>query len=276
VTQLFQNDDLSPNVAKERIKEPLSFLEVENLTVVRGGKKVVDNVNLKAESGSITAVVGPSGVGKSTFLKVLNRILDTEGPAHYFGDVRLNQQSIFDKNLDLRELRRQVGMVFQKPTPFPISIFNNIAIPLKEARPLSRHALEGEVELYLSMVGLWSEVKDKLHSSAMALSGGQQQRLCIARAMSLKPILMLFDEPCSSLDPLSTAIIEELILDMRHHTTMMIVTHNLAQAKRVADQTALFWPQDEVGVLVEVAQTKDFFLSPKSPLTKRYVEGLSG
>lgn len=264
------------NFSCEAIVADPPFLAVENLTVVRGVKKIVEKISLNLASGSITAVVGPSGVGKSTFLKVLNRILDTEGPAHYFGDVRLENRSIFDRNVDLRLLRRQVGMVFQKPTPFPVSIFKNISIPLKESRSISIKDLEREVELYLSMVGLWSEVKDKLHTPAMALSGGQQQRLCIARAMSLKPSLLLLDEPCSSLDPLSTSVIEELLLDMRRHTTMMIVTHNLAQAKRVADQTALFWPDHGVGFLVEIAQTKDFFQNPKSFYTQRYVDGLSG
>ncbi len=253
-----------------------SFLTVENLTVLRGSKKIIEGVCLKALPGTITAIVGPSGVGKSTFLKSINRILETDATTHFFGDIKIEGVSIFDKNTDLRRLRRKVGMVFQKPTPFPVSIFKNIAIPLCDQSPMSRADLDIAVELNLSSVGLWEEVKDKLHSSALSLSGGQQQRLCMARAMSLKPSLILLDEPCSSLDPMSTAIMEQLLLDLRSQTTMLIVTHNLAQAKRISDQTALFWPENGVGKMVEFSGTKDFFGSPSSLEAKSYVNGLSG
>ncbi|MEI8026015.1 MAG: phosphate ABC transporter ATP-binding protein, partial [Pseudomonadota bacterium] len=253
-----------------------SFLAVENLTVLRGSKKIIEDVSFKTLPGTITAIVGPSGVGKSTFLKSMNRILETEAATHFLGDIKIEGISIFDKNTDLRRLRRKVGMVFQKPTPFPVSIFKNIAIPLCDESPMSRADLDIAVELNLSSVGLWEEVKDKLHSSALSLSGGQQQRLCIARAMSLKPTLMLLDEPCSSLDPMSTATMEQLLLDLRCQTTMLIVTHNLAQAKRISDQTALFWPENGVGKMVEVSRTKDFFGSPSSLEAKNYVNGLSG
>jgi phosphate transport system ATP-binding protein len=253
-----------------------SFLAVENLTVVRGSKKIIEGVSLNVPAGSITALVGPSGVGKSTFLKALNRILETESTTHFFGDVRIENVSIFAKHTDMRALRRKVGMVFQRPTSFPVSIFKNIAIPLQDSNRMSKSEVDAAVEMNLSSVGLWGEVKDKLHSSALLLSGGQQQRLCIARAMSLKPSLLLLDEPCSSLDPMSTAIIEQLILDLRRQTTILIVTHNLAQARRVSDQTALFWPENEIGKMVELAQTKDFFEAPVSLEAKSYVNGLSG
>jgi len=253
-----------------------SFLSVEKFAVVRGSKKIMEDVHLKTLSGSITAIVGPSGVGKSTFLKSINRILESEGATRFFGDIKIEGISIFDKNTELRCLRRKVGMVFQRPTPFPVSIFKNLAIPLCDERPMSRADLDIAVEWNLSSVGLWHEVKDKLHSSALMLSGGQQQRLCIARAMSLKPSMILLDEPCSSLDPMSTAVIEQLLLNLRSQTTMLIVTHNLAQAKRISDQTALFWPEDGVGKMVEVSATKDFFGNPSSLEAKNYVDGLSG
>ena len=255
---------------------PNSFLTVENLTVLRSSKKIIEGVGLKALPGTITAIVGPSGVGKSTFLKSINRILETEAATHFLGDIKIEGVSIFDKNTDLRRLRRKVGMVFQKPTPFPVSIFKNIAIPLCDESPMSRADLDIAVEYNLSSVGLWEEVKDKLHSSALSLSGGQQQRLCMARAMSLSPSLMLLDEPCSSLDPMSTAIMEQLLLDLRSQTTMLIVTHNLAQARRISDQTALFWPDNGVGKLVELSRTREFFGNPSSLEARNYVNGLSG
>ncbi len=255
---------------------PNSFLTVENLTVLRSSKKIIEGVGLKALPGTITAIVGPSGVGKSTFLKSINRILEIEAATHFLGDIKIEGVSIFDKNTDLRRLRRKVGMVFQKPTPSPVSIFKNIAIPLCDESPMSRADLDIAIEYNLSSVGLWEEVKDKLHSSALSLSGGQQQRLCMARAMSLSPSLMLLDEPCSSLDPMSTAIMEQLLLDLRSQTTMLIVTHNLAQAKRISDQTALFWPVNGVGKLVELSRTREFFGNPSSLEARSYVNGLSG
>jgi phosphate transport system ATP-binding protein len=253
-----------------------NFFEVKDLSVSLHGKKIIDEVSLSAPRGSITAIVGPSGVGKSTFLKVFNRILETESPVQISGTVEIENLSIYNKKVDLQALRRKVGMVFQRPTPFPVSIFKNISIPLSELNRFSTIELRIAVEKYLALVGLWDEVKDKLHHSALSLSGGQQQRLCIARAMSLNPSIMLFDEPCSSLDPRSTATIEELLGQLRSQTTMLIVTHNLAQARRVSDQTGLFWPINSVGKLVEWSPTTDFFEDPKSAYTKSYVFGHSG
>ena len=252
------------------------LIEVEDLGVSIQNRKIFEGVNLTAPPRSITAIVGPSGVGKSTFLKVFNRILETETSVRMVGDIKIENQSIFNRKIELRTLRRKVGMVFQRPTPFPVSIFKNISIPLSESNPLPRTDLELVIEKYLTMVGLWNEVKDKLHLSALTLSGGQQQRLCIARAMSLQPSILLLDEPCSSLDPKSTAIIEDLLAHLRSYTTMMIVTHNLAQARRVSDQTALFWPENEIGKLVEWSSTADFFENPKCKYAKDYVFGHSG
>lgn len=253
-----------------------NLIEVEDLGVSIQNRKIFEGVNLIAPPRSITAIVGPSGVGKSTFLKVFNRILETETSVRMVGDIKIENQSIFNRKIELRTLRRKVGMVFQRPTPFPVSIFKNISIPLSESNPLPRTDLELVIEKYLTMVGLWNEVKDKLHLSALTLSGGQQQRLCIARAMSLQPSILLLDEPCSSLDPKSTAIIEDLLAHLRSYTTMMIVTHNLAQARRVSDQTALFWPENDIGRLVECSPTADFFENPKCKYAKDYVFGHSG
>ena len=252
------------------------LIKVEDLGVSIQNRKIFEGVNLTAPPRSITAIVGPSGVGKSTFLKVFNRILETETSVRMVGDIKIENQSIFNRKIELRTLRRKVGMVFQRPTPFPVSIFKNISIPLSESNPLPRTDLELVIEKYLTMVGLWNEVKDKLHLSALTLSGGQQQRLCIARAMSLQPSILLLDEPCSSLDPKSTAIIEDLLAHLRSYTTMMIVTHNLAQARRVSDQTALFWPENDIGKLVEWSSTADFFENPKCKYAKDYVFGHSG
>lgn len=265
----------SINVHPSTQHEQISF-QVKDLSVSLQGKMIIDDINLNARRGSITAIVGPSGVGKSTFLKVFNRILETESPVQISGTVEIENHSIYNKKVNLQALRRKVGMVFQRPTPFPVSIFKNIAIPLSEFDHLPTIEVKIAVEKYLRLVGLWDEVKDKLQHSALSLSGGQQQRLCIARAMSLNPSIMLFDEPCSSLDPRSTATIENLLGQLRSQTTMLIVTHNLAQARRVSDQTGLFWPINNIGRLVECAPTIDFFENPKSNYTKSYVNGHSG
>lgn len=251
-------------------------LTLKDVTVAYGKRKVIENVSFSASACSITALIGPSGCGKTSLLSCINRLTDFIPSCRVGGDIRIGPIDVLSAETDTRALRRQVGMVFQKPNPFPLSIWKNLALPLKEHGMRDKNELEATIQKSLEDVGLWAEVKDRLQSSALALSGGQQQRLCIARTLSLKPSMILFDEPCSALDPLSSEIVEDLITKLRSRFSIMIVTHNLAQAKRVSDQVAMFWVEAGAGRLLELAPTRQLFSAPVHPLTRAYLSSQVG
>jgi len=227
-------------------------------------------------SGCVTALVGPSGCGKTSFLNCINRLTDLIPTAKLRGELHLGDLDLLDPKLDVIALRRRVGMVFQRPNPFPLSIRRNLDLPLKEHGLRSRARRNDAIEGALRDVGLWEEVKDRLEAPAMALSGGQQQRLCIARALVLQPEVLLMDEPCSALDPIAGEVVEKLIQKWRGRLTILIVTHNLAQARRVADWAALFWKQGDAGQLIEFGAVQQIFEEPREALTAAYVRGRSG
>ena len=255
---------------------PVPHLRVDNLSVAYAGKPVLDSVSLDIHKGCITALIGPSGCGKTSFLSTLNRLTDLIPGCRVQGRILLDGADIRDAGLDVLALRRQVGMIFQKPNPFPLSIRRNIEMPLREHGMRERARLDERVEHALRDVGLWDEVRDRLDAPALALSGGQQQRLCIARALALEPAVLLMDEPCSALDPISSAVVEELIQRLRHRYTVVIVTHNLAQARRVANYAAFFWMTERVGKLIEFGRCRSLFESPSHDLTAAYVSGAKG
>lgn len=243
-------------------------IEAHNLNFFYGAFQALHDVNITVESNSVTALIGPSGCGKSTFLRTLNRINETIKNTRVEGRINLDGGSIFD--VDATALRRRVGMVFQRPNPFPKSIFENVAYGPRVNGMRGR--MSDIVEQSLRRAALWEEVKDKLHKSAYALSGGQQQRLCIARAMAVDPEVLLMDEPCSALDPIATAKIEELIFSIKHDTTVVIVTHNMQQAARVADKTGFFL----LGKLIEFDRTEVIFKNPAKKQTEDYITGRFG
>ncbi|MEW6737385.1 MAG: phosphate ABC transporter ATP-binding protein [Acidobacteriota bacterium] len=259
---------------KPHIVEP--FFQIENLSLCYGNKTAFADVTLSIETGAITALVGPSGCGKTSFLFCLNRLIDMVSGCRVSGRIRMGNSDLFSPKLDVIELRRRVGMIFQKPNPFPFSIRRNIEFPLREHGVRDRVELAARLESALRDVGLWEEVKDRLDTSALALSGGQQQRLCIARALALKPAALLLDEPCSALDPISSGVVEDLIVSLESRYTVIIVTHNLAQARRIADYTAFFWVGDGMGRLIEYGNTQQIFESPQEALTAAYVNGVRG
>jgi phosphate transport system ATP-binding protein len=251
-------------------------IEVRDLSVRYGGKPALRRITLTIPRGCITAVVGPSGCGKSTLLNCLNRLTDLVSNCRVTGSVRFEGNEITCDPTDLIALRRRVGMIFQKPNPFPLSIRKNLTFPLKHHGMRNRSDRHAEAERILRRVGLWDEVKDRLDVPALGLSGGQQQRLCLARALVLEPQVILLDEPCSALDPLSSAVVEDLILQLRGSYTVVIVTHNLAQARRLADRIALLWLVEDAGQLVEFGPTRQIFEEPKEELTAAYVQGARG
>ncbi|MDB5392117.1 MAG: phosphate transporter ATP-binding protein PhoT family [Planctomycetaceae bacterium] len=257
--------------------QPLaSPMAMEHVTIQYGNKVAVRDVSLLFAPKSITALIGPSGCGKTTLLTSLNRLTDLIPHCRVSGSVRLAELEIFDQRIDVIELRRRVGMIFQRPNPFPMSIRRNLELPLREHGLRDRHKLAEKVERTLTEVGLWTEVKDRLDRSALTLSGGQQQRLCLARALALNPEVILLDEPCSSLDPLSVAVIEDLLVRLRANCTIVVVTHNLAQARRIADSTAFLWADEAGGRLIEHRATKALFDSPRESLTAAFVTGRVG
>jgi phosphate transport system ATP-binding protein len=253
--------------------EPL--IQTENLTLQYGQKTAFSNVTLSINEGEILALVGPSGCGKTSFLSCLNRMTDLIPHCRLKGRIRIGALEVLDPKINTIALRRRVGMIFQKPNPFPLSIWKNLELPLQEHGTRNRE-IKVIIETTLRDVGLWEEVKDRLHTSALALSGGQQQRLCIARALSLQPQVLLLDEPCSALDPISSGVVEDLMVSLRKRYTLLVVTHNLAQAKRIADKAALFWVQDKVGQLIETGAVEQIFNSPQHPLTAAYITGARG
>ena len=250
----------------------MTTMQSIDLTVRYGAKVAIHDVSLELPPRRVTALIGPSGCGKSTFLRSLNRMNDIIPGAAYGGDVLLDGKSIFDRGLDPVDLRRRVGMVFQRSNPFPKSIYENVAYGLRIAGGLTRAELDERVERSLRQAVLWDEVSDRLDDSALALSGGQQQRLCIARALAVDPEVLLMDEPASALDPIATARIEELIHELKERYTIAIVTHNMQQAARVSDYTAFFY----LGELVEVDTTERIFTAPKLQRTEEYVTGKFG
>lgn len=248
-------------------------MTARDVSVYYGPKKAIDNVSIDIATEHVTAFIGPSGCGKSTFLRTLNRMNDTIASCRVEGGIALDGEDIYKSGMDVVQLRARVGMVFQKPNPFPKSIYENIAYgPKIHGLAGSKTDLDGIVESSLQKAGLWEEVKDRLSDSGTALSGGQQQRLCIARAIAVDPEVILMDEPCSALDPIATARIEELIDELRGRYAIVIVTHSMQQAARVSQRTAFF----HLGNMVEYGATTDIFTNPRETRTKDYITGRYG
>jgi phosphate transport system ATP-binding protein len=252
--------------------KPIDKITVRNLDFFYGKSRALKNVNLGVENNKVTALIGPSGCGKSTLLRVLNRMYDLYPNQRAQGEVLLGGENILAPGQDLNLLRARVGMVFQKPTPFPMSIFDNIAFGIKLYNKLPASEIADRVETALKGAALWPEVKDKLQDSGLSLSGGQQQRLCIARTVAVQPEVILFDEPCSALDPISTAKVEELMDELARTYTIVIVTHSMQQAARVSHYTAFMY----LGELVEFGDTKTMFTSPSKQQTQDYITGRFG
>ena len=248
------------------------IITAKDLCLWYGENQALKNIDIAIPENSITAFIGPSGCGKSTFLKTLNRMNDLIPIVKITGDVTYNGTNIFDKTVDVNELRRDVGMVFQKPNPFPMSIYDNIAYGPRTHGITNKLKLDEIVENALKDAAIWDEVKDRLKKNALGLSGGQQQRLCIARALAVQPKVLLMDEPTSALDPISTSRIEELVLELKSKYTIVMVTHNMQQALRVSDYTAFFL----LGELIEFGKTDDIFLQPQDKRTEDYITGRFG
>ncbi len=250
----------------------INAIEVRNLNFFYGSFQGLKDINLDIEQGKVTAFIGPSGCGKSTLLRTLNRMYDLYPGQRAEGEINFYGQNILSPGQDLNLLRSRIGMVFQKPTPFPMSIYENIAFGVRLYEKLSRSEMDERVEWALNKAALWNEAKDKLNQSGLSLSGGQQQRLCIARGVAVKPSVILLDEPTSALDPISTGKIEELINELKHEYTIAIVTHNMQQAARVSDYTAYMY----LGSLIEYGKTDEIFIKPKRKETEDYITGRFG
>jgi phosphate transport system ATP-binding protein len=247
-------------------------IDVRDLSVWFDENQALKDVNLKIKENMITAIIGPSGCGKSTFVRSINRMNDTISNCKTKGNILVDGKGIFDKDVDVVDIRKRIGMVFQKPNPFPKSIFDNITYGPKIHGVRDKKELSEIVEWSLKRAALWDEVKERLNKPAYSLSGGQQQRLCIARTLAVKPEIVLFDEPCSALDPIATAKIEDLLIDIKKDYTVVIVTHSMQQAARVADKTAFFY----LGKLIEYGNTKRLFENPNEDLTEQYITGRMG
>jgi phosphate transport system ATP-binding protein len=249
-----------------------TIFKIEHLNSYYGSKQVLKNISVDIVEKSVTALMGPSGCGKSTLIRCLNRMNDLVLSFRLDGKIIYNGEDLYSRNVDVTSVRREIGMVFQRPNPFPKSIYENIAYGLKIQGVTKKDFLDGVIEESLKRAALWEEVKDRLNESALSLSGGQQQRLCIARALAVKPQVILFDEPCSALDPIATAKIEELIIELKENYTIAIVTHNTAQAARVSDLTAFLY----LGELIEFGPTGKLFTVPKDKRTEEYLTGKFG
>ncbi len=247
-------------------------IESKNVDFYYGPSQALKNINIAIRSNTVTALIGPSGCGKSTYLRLFNRMNDLIDDIKIIGQVMIDGEDIYGKGINVDSLRKNVGMVFQKPNPFPKTIFENVAYGLRVNGIKDKKFIEERVETSIKQVVLWDEVKDKLKKSAFELSGGQQQRLCIARALAIQPSVILMDEPTSALDPISTAKVEELIYELKAKYTIVIVTHNMQQAGRVSDRTAFFY----LGELVEYDETKKLFTNPKQERTQNYITGRFG
>jgi phosphate transport system ATP-binding protein len=257
---------------QQPVQAAINALEVRNLNFYYGNFQGLKDINLDIEQGKVTAFIGPSGCGKSTLLRTLNRMYDLYPGQRAEGEINFYGQNILEPGQDLNLLRSRIGMVFQKPTPFPMSIYENIAFGVRLYERLSRSEMDERVEWALNKAALWNEAKDKLNQSGLSLSGGQQQRLCIARGVAVKPSVILLDEPTSALDPISTGKIEELINELKHEYTIAIVTHNMQQAARVSDYTAYMY----LGSLIEYGKTDEIFIKPKRKETEDYITGRFG
>ena len=257
-------DDFAPGEA--------NFINVEDFKFFYGKKQALHGINLTIPSRKVTAFIGPSGCGKSTLLRNFNRMNELIPGVRHEGDITIHGTSIYDPSVEIIALRRRIGMVFQKSNPFPMSIYENIVYPLRIAGQRTRSVLDETVERSLRSAALWDEVKDRLNESALGLSGGQMQRLCIARAVASQPEILLMDEPCSALDPIATAKVEELITELKKDFTIVIVTHNMQQASRVSELTAFFY----LGNLVEFDETQKIFTNPSKQQTEDYITGRFG
>ncbi len=251
-------------------------LTINDLSVYYDSQPALTGVSLVANPNEILALVGPSGCGKSSLLASINRMSEINKTCRISGEIFLDNEMVLSADHPLEVLRKNVGMVFQQPNPFPLSIKENICFPLKDHGMKSKSEREGRMEQVLRQTGLWAELNNRLHKSALRLSGGQQQRLCIARALALEPNLLLLDEPCSALDPISTERIEELLLELKSSITQIMVTHNLGQARRVADRVAVCWVQDGSGSVIECDTTETIFDNPANPITLSYCMGRAG
>lgn len=247
-------------------------LESKNVNVFYGASQALKDINITINNNTVTALIGPSGCGKSTYLRLFNRMNDLIDNIKIEGEVLIDGKNIYAKGVNVDSLRKNTGMVFQKPNPFPKTIFENVAYGLRVNGISDSKLIEERVETSIKQVALWDEVKDKLKKSAFELSGGQQQRLCIARALAIQPSIILMDEPTSALDPISTAKVEELIYELKSKYTIVIVTHNMQQAARVSDSTAFFY----LGELIEYGNTKEIFTNPKQEKTQNYITGRFG
>ena len=255
------------NLAPEQVA-----LDVKNLNLYYGEKQALQNITMSIPKGQVTAFIGPSGCGKSTLLRCINRMNDLVDSCRIEGEINLHGENIYERHVDVAALRRKVGMVFQRPNPFPKSIYENVVYGLRITGNNNRRMLDEAVEKSLRSAALWDEVKDRLHESALGLSGGQQQRLVIACAIAIEPEVLLLDEPTSALDPISTLTIEELINDLKKQFTVVIVTHNMQQAARVSDQTAFMY----MGDLIEYSDTNTLFTTPSKKKTEDYITGRYG
>ena len=269
--------ETTPTMELERVAQTQHATEdpelrIKDFNFYYGKFHAIKNVNMNIHRRRVTAFIGPSGCGKSTLLRAINRMYDLYPEQRVDGEMVLDGKNILDRDVNLTDLRARVGMVFQKPTPFPMSIYDNVAFGVSLHEKLSKSEMDDRVEWAINKAALWGEVKDKLQQSGMSLSGGQQQRLCIARGIAVKPQIILLDEPTSALDPLSTARIEELVSDLKQEFTIAIVTHNMQQAARVSDYTAFMY----LGELVEFDSTDNVFLKPKKKETEDYITGRFG
>ncbi|MBN1116822.1 MAG: phosphate ABC transporter ATP-binding protein [Bacteroidales bacterium] len=260
------------NETKKPKKDQEYKIITRNLDVFYGEFQALKNINMKILPYSVTALIGPSGCGKSTYLRVFNRMNDYIDDFRIEGDVIVDRKNIYTEKIEIEQLRKDVGMVFQKPNPFPKTIFENVAYGLRIQGVKDKHFINEKVESSLKQVTLWDEVKDNLKKNALALSGGQQQRLCIARTLAVEPEVILMDEPTSALDPISTGKIEELLFDLKNEYTIVIVTHNMQQAARVSDHTAFFY----MGDLIEEGKTTQIFTKPSNKRTENYITGRFG
>ena len=261
-----------------KVTDIQTLIQIQNLSLRYQNKQAFKDITLSIPHNSITGIVGPSGCGKSSFLTCLNRLSDLIPDCTVSGHIQLGSLNVLSSQVNTTKLRKRMGMIFQKPNPFPMSIKKNITFPLKEHGIKNAQERDRIVEKVLKDVGLWSEVCERLNDNALKLSGGQKQKLCIARSLALQPEILLMDEPCSALDPISSGIIEDLIVRLRekYHYTIIIVTHNLAQAKRIADYIALFWVDGDYGRLIEFAEVQKFFNNPTHELSKAYINGIKG
>ncbi len=271
-THAFDIGNMTKGRVIPRVEDETPCIEVKDLNLFYGEKQALHGINMVIPKQRVTAYIGPSGCGKSTLLRCINRMNDLVDGVRIEGQILLDEQDIYDKSVNVADLRRRVGMVFQKPNPFPKTIFENVAYGLRLQGVKDRRTLDAVVENALKNAALWAEVKDRLHDSAFGLSGGQQQRLVIARAIAIEPEVLLLDEPASALDPISTLKIEELIYELKDKYTIVIVTHNMQQAARVSDYTAFMY----MGNLIEFGDTNTVFTNPREKQTEDYITGRYG